>query len=86
MQEHTMAQETLFICQPYAEGKRGALKALPPIPFKAEAQASQRAHRMMTGSSVVGVVVVKQTVDLDMGDYDEPEFLLRLGSVPQTEA
>jgi hypothetical protein len=77
-----MAQETLFICQPYIVGKKGALKAQPPIACKTEAQATQRAGRMMDGGSVVGVDVVRQTADPEMGDYEEPVFLMRLGSVP----
>jgi len=80
-----MAQETLFICQPYIVGKKGALKPQPPIAYKTEPQASQRAHRMMDGGSVAGVDVVCQTADPEMGDYDEPVFLLRLGSVPKAE-
>ena len=80
-----MAQETLFICQPYIVGKKGALKPQPPIAYKTEPQASQRAHRMMDGGSVAGVDVVRQTADPEMGDYDEPVFLLRLGSVPKAE-
>lgn len=78
-----MARETLFICQPYAVGKRGGLKPQPPIAYKTEPQATQRAQRMMDGGTVAGVDVVRQTADPDMGDYDEPEFLLRLGSVPR---
>ncbi len=77
-----MAQETLFICQPYTVGKKGALMAQPPITYKTEVQASERASRMMDSGSVVGVDVVRQTADPDMGDYDEPLFLQRLGSVP----
>lgn len=80
-----MAQETIFICQPYIQGKRGGLKPQPPIVCKTEAQATQRAGRMMDGGSVVGVDVVCQTADPEMGDYDEPIFVQRLGSVPKTE-
>lgn len=81
-----MAQETLFICQPYIVDKKGVLKPQPPIAYKTEPQASQRAHRMMDGGSVAGVDVVRQTADPEMGDYDEPVFLLRLGSVPKADA
>jgi hypothetical protein len=77
-----MAQETLFICQPYVLGKKGALKPEPPIAYKTELQAAQRASRMMEGGNVVGVDVVRQTADPEMGDYDEPLFLQRLGNVP----
>lgn len=77
-----MAQETLFICQPYLVGARGVLKAQPPVSYKTETQACMRAERMMDGGSVAGVVVVRQTADTDMGDYDEPVFLKRLGNVP----
>ncbi len=80
-----MAKETLFICQPYITGKRGGLKAQPPIACKTEPQATQRAQRMMDGGSVAGVDVVRQTADPELGDYDEPVYLLRLGSVPANE-
>ena len=80
-----MALETFFICQPYILGKRGGLKPQPPISYKTEPQALQRASRMMEGGSVAGVDVVRQTADPEMGDYDEPEFLQRLGSVPKAE-
>lgn len=80
-----MPQQTLFICQPYIEGKKGSLKPQPAISYKTEEQARQRAQRMMDGGSVVGVDVVRQTSDPEMGDYDEPEFLVRLGSVPKAE-
>lgn len=80
-----MAQETLFICQPYALGKKGGLKPQPPITYKTEAQASLRAHRIMEGGSVAGVDVVRQTADPDMGDYDDPIFLERLGTVPRID-
>jgi len=80
-----MAQETLFICQPYVFGKKGALKPQPPIAFTSEAQASLRAHRIMDGGNVAGIDVVRQTADPDMGDYDEPVFLERLGTVPQSD-
>lgn len=80
-----MAQEILFICQPYIVGKKGALKPQPPIAYKTEPQATLRARRIMDGGSVAGVDVVRQTVDPEMGEYDEPVFLLRLGSVPTAE-
>ena len=85
MGDHILAKESLFICQPYVEGKRGSLKPLPPISYKTEAQATLRAHRMMEGDKVVGVDVVHQTADAEMGDYDEPIFLHRLGSVPKAD-
>lgn len=80
-----MAQETLFICQPYIVGKRGALKDQTPISYETEGQATQRASRMMDGGKVAGVDVVRQTCDPEIGDYDEPLFLQRLGDVPTIE-
>lgn len=80
-----MPQQILFICQPYVEGKKGALKPQPAVSYKTEEQALQRARRMMDGGNVAGVDVVRQTADPELGDYDEPVFLARLGSVPKTE-
>ena len=81
-----MAMETLFICQPYGLGKKGGLKAQPPIPYKTEAQASLRAERMMEGGRIAGVIVIRQSADPEQGDYDEPVFLRRLGNVPGGDA
>ena len=47
-----MAQETIFICQPYIQGKRGGPKPRPPIVCKTEAQATQRAGRMVDGRCI----------------------------------
>ena len=80
-----MPQQTLFICQAYVAGKKGSLKPQPPISCNTEEQARQRAGRMMEGGRVVGVDVVRQTADPEMGDYDEPVFLARLGAVPKIE-
>lgn len=80
-----MPQQTLFICQPYTNGKKGALAPQPPVSYKTGEQALLRARRMMDGGSVVGVDVVSQTADPELGDYDEPIFLARLGSVPRSE-
>ncbi|KJS42951.1 MAG: hypothetical protein VR70_03310 [Rhodospirillaceae bacterium BRH_c57] len=77
-----MAIETLYICQPYANGKKGGLKPQPPISCKTEQQALQRAQRMMDGGSVAGIDVVRQSADPEMGDYEEPVYLHRLGTVP----
>ncbi|CCG40130.1 hypothetical protein [Magnetospirillum molischianum] len=80
-----MALETLFICQPYAAAKRGALKPQPPVSYKTEDQAVRRAQRMMDGGRVAGVDVVRQTADTEAGDYDEPIFVMRLGDVPRID-
>ena len=80
-----MAQETLFICQPYVLVARGGLKAQPPVSYKTETQACMRAERMIDGGSVAGVLVVRQTADTVTGDYDEPVFLKRLGNTPQVD-
>ncbi|MDR3435746.1 hypothetical protein [Telmatospirillum sp.] len=77
-----MPRETVFICQPYVRGARASLKAEQPIPYKVAEQALLRAQRMMASGHFVGVDVVRQTADPEIGDYDEPVFLERLGSVP----
>ena len=85
VKDYAMAMETIFICQPYLEGKRGGLKPQPPILCKTETQALLRAGRMMEGGSVAGVDVVCQTADPEMGDFEEPIYLQRLGSVPKMD-
>lgn len=75
--------KTTFCVVTYIAGARGALKVGEQIACRDEANANSRAEKLMAGGRVLGVDVVKQTADPDAGDYGEPEYLSRLGRVPE---
>jgi hypothetical protein len=74
-------QETVYVVQGFTAGKRGALVPMPPMTFKTESQARERAARL--GETCQGVIAFAQTADIDAGDYAEPVVLERLGVVPE---
>jgi hypothetical protein len=73
---------TSFIVQSYVSGARGALKAGDQVVAESEQNARARADKLMAAGRVLGVDVVRQSADPEAGDYGEPEYLLRLGRVP----
>jgi hypothetical protein len=76
--------KTNFCVVTYVAGARGALKVGEQVPCYNEQNAHARAEKLMAaGGKVLGVDVVKQTADPDAGDYGEPEYLARLGRVPE---
>lgn len=81
-----MASTTHIIVQPYVSAAKGGLKPAPAIAVKTADAGRVRAQRMMDGGRVLGVAVVQTEVDEDAGDYSEPVFLARFGSVPEMAA
>ncbi len=75
--------KTTFCVVSYVAGARGALKVGEQIACRDEANAHVRAEKLMATGKVLGVDVVKQTADAEAGDYGEPEYLSRLGRVPE---
>ena len=77
-----MARKTLYLCQPYALGKKGQLVARPMTMCTSADHARRWADRHVGLSGIVGVDAVEQSADEEMGDYDAPIFLNRVGQVP----
>jgi len=75
--------KTSFVVVTYIAGARGALKVAEQIPCYSEQNAYARAEKLMAAGKILGVDVVKQVADVDAGDYGEPEYLARLGRVPE---
>ncbi len=87
-----MAANTRFVCQTYKHVARGKGAAQQPvlvqaaaIECKTSAEAEARAQRMFDGGSYAGADAYSVEVDIDLGDYGDPTFLLRLGDVPPSE-
>lgn len=80
-----MASTTRIIYQPYVAGARGALKPGPAVACRSAEEGVRRAERALQGGSIVGAQVVRMTHDDDAGEFGDPEFLARLGQVPDGE-
>ena len=83
-----MAMETRYLCQTYVLRKQGRRKqASLTKDITSECRdgesAKQRAERYFATGSYAGVDAVSIRVDPELGDYDDPVFLLRLGNVPE---
>ena len=87
-----MAATTRFVCRTYKHVERGkgaaqqqVLVQASAIECKTSAEAEARAQRMYDGGSYAGADAYSIEVDIDLGDYSDPTFLLRLGDVPPLE-
>ena len=85
-----MTTNTKFLCQTYRRQDRGKAKEsvlvkAVAVECKTAAEAEARAHKMHAGGSHAGVDAFSIEIDVDLGDYSEPIFLVRLGDVPALE-
>ena len=87
-----MTANTRFICQTYQRNDRAKKAANQPalvqsskIECKTSAEAEARAHKMFDGGSYAGVDAFSIDVDIELGDYSEPAFIVRLGDVPSLD-
>jgi hypothetical protein len=74
---------TTYIVQTYIAGARGALKVGEQIRCPSEQNARARAEKLMMAGRILGVDVVKQITNPEAGEYGEPEYLVRVGRVPE---
>jgi hypothetical protein len=78
-------ESVAFVVVGYAAGKRGALRVAEQTQCSSEGSARMRAERLMESGRVLGVDVVRQVCDPELGEYPEPEYLCRLGRVPEVD-
>jgi hypothetical protein len=76
---------TTYVVQTYIAGARGALKVAEQIPCPSEQNGRARAEKLMAAGRILGVDLVKQIADPEAGEYGEPEYLVRLGRVPELQ-
>lgn len=88
-----MSSTTRFICQAYRREESGKGKASRSVLVKTTAvecktapEAQERARKMFARGSHAGIDAFSINIDIDLGDYSDPEFLVRLGDVPPLEA
>lgn len=78
-----MAETTQIIYQPYLSGARGNLKAGVAMACRTAEEGIRRAERAMAGGSILGAEVVRVVHDAEADEFGEPEFLAKLGRVPE---
>ena len=76
---------TKHIVQPYNTNRRKVPVPANPLVVRNATVARMRAEKLFEAGRHVGVDAYSVTSDPDAGEYGEPVFLVRLGSVPQTE-
>jgi len=77
-----LAETSQIIYQPYLTGARGGLKAGVPMACRTAEEGIRRAERAMAGGSIVGAEVVRVVHDAGADEFGEPEFMAKLGRVP----
>lgn len=80
-----MTLTTQIIYQPYLRGARGALKAGTPVACRTAEAGLLRAERALAAGSILGAQIVRVSHDDDAGEFAEPEFLGRVGEVPEAD-
>jgi hypothetical protein len=80
-----MAARTSILFQPYTAGKRGGLTPGKPVACRTPEEGMRRAEKAIAGGQVVGAHVVRVVADEEVGDYGEPEYLAKFGTVPETD-
>jgi hypothetical protein len=71
-----------IIFQPYRRGKRGDVIAGGAVICRTVEEAQRRADKAMTSGGGIGAHIVRIAVDVELGDYGEPEYLAIMGIVP----
>ncbi len=84
-----MTASKRYICQTYRHAERGkgvakqlVLVQASAIECKSSAEAESRAQRMFDGGSYAGADAFSIEVDVELGNYSDPTFIVRLGDVP----
>ncbi len=78
-----MTTTSQIVFQPYVPGARGNLKAGVALTCRTPEEGIRRAERAMAGGSIVGAEIVRVTHDASADEFSEPEFIARLGRVPE---
>lgn len=75
-----------YICQTYVEkpgAAKGSLGIGKQFQYTSAAQAQERAERESRSDECVGADAYMVTEDPNSGEVSAPEFLVRLGNVPE---
>ena len=83
-------KKTHFICQTYVETKAGrngqtGLKSAKQFEYSTASEARERAEREALSEGCAGADAYTVTEDPTSGEVGAPSFLVRLGSVPESD-
>jgi hypothetical protein len=85
-----MSNNSKFICQIYdwktqANASQPVLTKTQMFECRDSRDAENRANKIHDGKQYAGIDVFKVSIDENMGEYREPEYIDRLGDVPELE-
>lgn len=80
-----MPYETQHIVQPFVRTKKGRVDAGRPRECASAASAESMAHRLVADGIAVGAFAMSRSADVDLGEYDEPNILVKVGRIPGEE-
>ncbi len=80
-----MASTSQIIYQPYVAGSRGTLKAGTAVACRSAEDGLRRAEKALENGSILGAQIVRMTHDDDAGEFGDPEYLGRVGRVPDID-
>ena len=84
-----MAFKTLYICQAYEHRSQGEQRSVLAIVHRMECMdatsAVVRAEKLFESGDYAGADAYSIDVDTEFDDYGLPQFLIRLGDVPDME-
>ena len=83
-------EKTHYICQTYVETKAGrngqpGLKIAKQFEYSTASEAKNRAEREVLSENCAGADAYMVTEDQTSGEVGDPSFLVRLGSVPESD-
>jgi hypothetical protein len=83
--DHDASSKTHFICQTYVQtkGTQAVLKVDKQFEYSTEAEARNRAERESQSEECAGADAYMIIEDLNSGEVSSPEFIVRLGDVPE---
>ncbi len=84
------SEKVHYICQTYVETKAGragqvGLKIAKQIEYSTASEAQNRAEREALSKDCVGADAYMVSEDPDSGEVGMPDFLVRLGIVPELD-
>ena len=85
-----MSDNSKIICQVYEwkkqpNAQRPVLTISQMFECRDRRDAENRAHKLHAGNQYAGVDIFEIRVDEELGEFGEPEFIARLGDVPELD-
>lgn len=80
-----MAFETQHIVQPFVRTRKGRVDAGRAQLCASAASAVSTAERLVADGIAIGAFAMSRSADIELGDYEMPEILIKVGRIPGDE-